>query len=149
MKNQIIDFNLSLINDVIEIDKLSFEKDSWSFDIFFKEYENKSLFRVLIIDDKIVAYYITKIIIDEAELITIAVNPDARNKGYGALLIDDLIYFAKNNKIEKIFIEVRESNIPAKNLYIKKGFKKMYIRKKYYADGENADIMMFECKEVL
>lgn len=149
MKTQIIDFNLTMINSIIEIDKLSFEKDSWSFDIFFKEYENKSLFRVLTIDDNIVGYYISKLIIDEMELITIAINPKNRKEGFGSLLIDDLILYGKINNFEKIFLEVRESNVPAKNLYLKKGFKKMYIRKKYYADGENADIMMLECKEVL
>jgi cellulose biosynthesis protein BcsQ len=50
----------------------------------------------------------------------------------------------KNQGIEKIFLEVRKSNIPAKSLYEKIGYKEISVRKKYYSDGEDAVVMAKE-----
>ena len=45
-------------------------------------------------------------------------------------------------ELKKLFLEVRESNLPAISLYEKYGFIKISQRKKYYKDGENADVML-------
>ena len=50
----------------------------------------------------------------------------------------------ENLELKKLFLEVRESNEVAINLYIKFGFKKISKRTKYYDDGETAVIMLKE-----
>ena len=46
--------------------------------------------------------------------------------------------------VNKVFLEVRSSNISAIALYEKKGYTKISVRKKYYADGEDALVMVKE-----
>ncbi len=78
----------------------------------------------------------------DIEGITIA-NPFRRN-GFAKALLGLLEVKLKQKNIEKVFLEVRESNISAKNLYANAGYKQISVRKKYYSDGEDAVIMAKE-----
>ena len=73
---------------------------------------------------------------DEIEIIRICIIKSQQNKNYGSLLIDEI----KKMKIEKIFLEVSTENINAINFYLKNGFKKIGIRKGYYANQKNSSI---------
>jgi ribosomal-protein-alanine N-acetyltransferase len=77
----------------------------------------------------------------DADIEGIVVDKEFRNKGYAIELLDFAQTELKNQGIEKIFLEVRESNFPAINLYKSQGFTQNSIRKKYYQDGENALVM--------
>ncbi|MCO4823577.1 MAG: ribosomal protein S18-alanine N-acetyltransferase [Amylibacter sp.] len=72
----------------------------------------------------------------EAELLTIAVHPDARRNGHGSALLTAVIEAAGAAACEEIFLEVVETNIPAINLYQSKGFSERAVRKDYY-NGPN------------
>lgn len=77
------------------------------------------------------------------EIYDIATIYDARNRGLAKKIISEVLNFARENSAEKIFLEVRESNEIAINLYKKFGFEKYLVRKNYYSDnGENAVCMM-------
>ena len=76
--------------------------------------------------------------IDTADIADLFVADAHRKKGVGNALISAIIRDAETRGIKKLFLEVRESNIPAKKLYEKAGFTFLSTRKKYYADGENA-----------
>lgn len=71
-------------------------------------------------------------VLDEMEVLTIGVMPDYRRKGIGRRLIEQMISFAADNQIKKIFLEVRIDNESAKNLYTRFGFSQTGIRKGYY-----------------
>ena len=59
------------------------------------------------------------------------------------MLIIHMEEILRRQGAERIFLEVRESNVPARNLYKSRDFAEMGIRKHYYSDnGENAIIMM-------
>ena len=60
------------------------------------------------------------------------------------MLIQGLEKALLEKNIEKIFLEVRLSNLPAQNLYIKNGFNRINVRKSYYSDGEDAVVMAKE-----
>ena len=68
----------------------------------------------------------------EAELLTIAVHPDAQNAGHGTRLIDDFQCKAATLGAKDIFLEVAENNPPAIALYLKAGFKQVAKRKEYF-----------------
>lgn len=70
---------------------------------------------------------------DEGDLLTIAVLPETRGKGYGEALLNEMIKEAKHQNIEKIFLEVRPSNTSAIKLYKKHGATQVGIRKNYYS----------------
>jgi ribosomal-protein-alanine N-acetyltransferase len=80
----------------------------------------------------------------DADIEGIVVDKEFRNKGYAIELLDFAENELKNQGIEKIFLEVRKSNIPAKSLYEKIGYKEISVRKKYYNDGEDAVVMAKE-----
>ena len=85
--------------------------------------------------------------VDTADIEDLFVFPDFRNKGTGGALIDKAIEHLTVSGIKKAFLEVRESNAAAISLYKKAGFSAFSVRKKYYADGENAICMAREIKE--
>ena len=88
----------------------------------------------------IVAYCCTQSVLDEGEILRIAVAPSMRRKGVGRVLLSEIINIMKNNGCKMIFLEVRSKNIPARSLYESSGFKKISERKDYYAKGEHATI---------
>lgn len=70
---------------------------------------------------------------------------ERRNKGVGTALIENVVKKAKNGGFDKIFLEVNAQN-PAFALYLKLGFIKVSVRKKYYSDGNDAIVMVKELK---
>jgi len=78
----------------------------------------------------------------ECELLSIAVEPAERGKGLAKMLMEYCCNELAKLGIEKFFLEVRESNVAAISLYKKMGYEKIAERKKYYANGEAAVIMV-------
>ncbi len=88
---------------------------------------------------KLAAYVALYHTLDEMEILNIAVDPQLRRQGLGYHLLHNTIKNAKQCHVERMVLEVRTSNIPARNLYEKLGFISVGLRKKYYADtGEDA-----------
>lgn len=69
---------------------------------------------------------------DELEILTICVHPSKQQKGVGSALISFLAAYARQNNIQKIFLEVSIKNLAAQGLYKKMGFQKIGVRKNYY-----------------
>lgn len=94
--------------------------------------------------NKIIGFAISQIILDEATLFNIAIDPAFQGKGYGKRLLSDLILQLKTRGVATLWLEVRESN-PARKLYDKLGFNEVDIRKNYYptpnGGRENAVVM--------
>ncbi len=82
--------------------------------------------------------------VDALDINSVFVFPKYRKKGLAENLLSQVFIDAKNRRIDKIFLEVRESNTPAISLYEKLGFKIISERKKYYINGETAKIMIRE-----
>ncbi|GGA23670.1 GNAT family N-acetyltransferase [Neptunicoccus cionae] len=72
----------------------------------------------------------------EAELLTIAVHPDARRQGKARVLLTGLLAELHSTGCEEIFLEVVEDNAPAIALYKATGFAALSFRKDYY-NGPN------------
>jgi ribosomal-protein-alanine N-acetyltransferase len=85
-------------------------------------------------------FIVWRVVLDEAEIITIGVHPAQRNNGIAEAMLILAENEIKKSGVKKIFLEVAENNIPAYNLYTKYGYKKIGIRPKYYY-GIDAIIM--------
>ena len=100
--------------------------------------------------NQVVGFCILQPVLDEANLLLMAIHPNQQGKGLGYELLDYSIQQLKNNPVQ-IFLEVRESNIPAIHLYEKTGFHQIDLRKNYYPniDGskEHAVIMVKTCTD--
>jgi ribosomal-protein-alanine N-acetyltransferase len=77
----------------------------------------------------------------KGHVISIAVLPKHQQKGIGYALMREATQAMVNYKAKECYLEVRESNLPAVELYKKLGFEISRIIKNYYADGENAYLM--------
>ncbi|MCY1126189.1 ribosomal protein S18-alanine N-acetyltransferase [Frigidibacter sp. RF13] len=70
----------------------------------------------------------------EAELLTIAVHPDAQGRGVGGALLAELIGHARSRAAERMFLEVAAGNESAIRLYLAAGFTRIGVRRGYFAD---------------
>jgi ribosomal-protein-alanine acetyltransferase len=69
---------------------------------------------------------------------SIAVSPEARGQGLGALLLQRLERIARTNGLSEIRLEVRQDNATALALYESRGYKNFGARSGYYEDGADA-----------
>lgn len=92
-------------------------------------------------------FLLGRVVADEAELLTLAVDPDARRKGTGAQLVDAFKDRCKGDKATTAFLEVASNNDAAKALYFQAGFRAEGIRKAYYTrpDGSKLDAVIMTC----
>ena len=82
------------------------------------------------------------LMVDEAHITTIAVDPAHQGNGLGELLLGSLLELSRNLKARLCTLEVRPSNAVARELYVKYGFYDHGVRKQYYSDdGEDALVM--------
>jgi [ribosomal protein S18]-alanine N-acetyltransferase len=81
------------------------------------------------------------LIADECHILNIAVHPDSRRLGIGAVLIAETLNEAKSTGAGVVTLEVRRSNLPARQLYRKFEFEERRLRRHYYGPGEDAIIM--------
>lgn len=76
--------------------------------------------------------------VNEAELLRLAVSPDARRQGHARQLLSNSEAILRSHNITELHLEVRVSNIAARALYESAGWRFQGIRKAYYRDGEDA-----------
>jgi [ribosomal protein S18]-alanine N-acetyltransferase len=73
--------------------------------------------------------------VDEAEVLTIAVAPEARRQGTGRFLMDNLGLLAASRGAERLYLDVAADNLPAIGLYRVLGFRETGRRRGYYTIG--------------
>lgn len=131
------------IDRVDEINKLSFS-NPWNRESFERELSSNRIAHYFVAEyeNQIIGFVGFWIIFQEAQITTIAVHPNFRGKKVGEKLLDFVIDYCTKNSVKNIILEVRISNTIAQNLYYKKGFKKIGVRKWYYKDGEDALVMV-------
>jgi ribosomal-protein-alanine N-acetyltransferase len=81
------------------------------------------------------------LVADECHILSLAVDPRFRRNGIAAVLMGDVIAEAMLKRVAILTLEVRRSNLPARNLYRKMNFAERRVRKNYYGPGEDAIIM--------
>lgn len=117
--------------------------EPWTHGLFRQEVENgASYFVVASIAEDIVAYGGFWMLLDEAHLTKVTVAPAFRRHGLGERLMQHLIRRAQQAGALLMRLEVRESNLPARQLYEKLGFQQTGLRKGYYAKTNEAAVVM-------
>jgi tRNA threonylcarbamoyl adenosine modification protein YeaZ/ribosomal-protein-alanine acetyltransferase len=96
-------------------------------------------------DDGAVGFLIYRAVADEAEILTICVDPSFQRRGAGLKILSTTKLILKSLQISNLFLEVAAGNKEAISLYKRAGFTEAGIRKAYYArknrDSEDAIIM--------
>lgn len=138
------------VSQILEIEKECFGTEAWSEEMF--KYACLGKFGGIIkaeYDGKVCGFLVYIILGgDELNIDDIAVIPENRKKGIADKIVNYLFEKSKKSGIKKIMLEVRESNLPAINLYEKYHMKKDGIRKNYYREPtENAILMSADITE--
>ena len=118
--------------------------DAWDEKMLVSAFNVGNFFGFVAEDGEPIGFITYSVNIDTADMQDLFVTEDYRKKGVGYALVSAFMEGAKSNGVKKLFLEVRESNLPAVNLYKKAGFTFLSIRKKYYSDGENALVLVKE-----
>jgi len=77
-------------------------------------------------------FIMIRVILDEAEILTVGVRPSARRGGIGRRLVEQSVVQSAALGAERMFLEVAESNAAARGLYASCGFEEVGRRKNYY-----------------
>lgn len=129
------------VDKVAELEKECFGKNAWSENLLRGEIGVGNKHYVVVKEDgKVVAYGGFCQVLDEGDVMNIAVTHDSRKKGYATKILERFFTLAKERGITAFTLEVRESNVAARSLYEKVGFSSAGVRTNYYPDGENACI---------
>jgi len=132
-----IEFNqeISLIENRIH-------RNPWSKEQIKESFQNRNNLAIGTFNqDELIGYCFMLIAQTEAEILNIATDINFQRKGLGETLLKECFERLKSHKVKNLFLEVRQSNHAAKNLYSKMGFKTIGIRKNYYSDNEDASMM--------
>lgn len=89
-------------------------------------------------------FVLARVAADEAEILTLAVAPDARRKGVGSALLAEVMAGAVVRGAGAMFLEVSDRNAAARALYGAAGFLSVGRRKRYYGDGADALVLRRE-----
>ncbi len=113
--------------------------DPWPAAMFRRELERPmSRGRVALRGASCVAYVLGWRVLDEVQVLSLAVDPPWRRRGVGRQLLDDYLSELRGEGVRRVTLEVRASNRPAQELYRALGMSWEGQRRRYYGDGEDA-----------
>ena len=93
---------------------------------------------------KIAGFLVVRAVVAEAEILNLCVAPDKRRAGLAEALLTEAIAELRRTRVDRLFLEVRESNTPAISFYEKHGFRKNGRRPGYYRNPDEAAVLMMK-----
>tara|TARA_B110000008_G_C16834278_1_gene509888 strand:- start:454 stop:903 length:450 start_codon:yes stop_codon:yes gene_type:complete len=141
--NKINFYDKEDLDEIVNIENKS-HLTPWTKKNFTDADNANNLFKVLKSESNIIGYYIALFAAEECQLLNITVRLELKKKGFGQLMLKNLVEECRKKNIFNIFLEVRSSNSSAIRLYEKNGFNEIGIRRNYYKipDGREDAIMM-------
>lgn len=133
------------LNDSVRIAELEQEifTDAWTqMGIEETFVQSHSVIVVAEEDSKIQGYCILYVVLDEAEIARIGVTERVRHGGVGSLILQFGEKICKEKGVERLLLDVREGNLPARKFYEKHGFLVDGIRKNFYDNPKEDGVLM-------
>jgi ribosomal-protein-alanine N-acetyltransferase len=129
--------------DAIHSLEVSCFPSPWRRDFFESELRGDSRFHLVARRaGQLIGYLFAMWFFDEMHVNKIAVAESERRKGIADALMDRCLEFARDNGVNTISLEVRQSNRGAQAFYEHLDFEPTYVRPRYYPDGEAAVVMV-------
>jgi [ribosomal protein S18]-alanine N-acetyltransferase len=133
---------------VIALDQMSFSLPWPERSFRFELTENPaSRSWVADVDGHIVGMIVNWLLVDEVHVATIATHPEFRRQGIAQKLLTHTLRYMSSEGAITSFLEVRESNAAAREMYRKFGYKETGRRKGYYKDN-NEDAILMTLEEI-
>lgn len=138
------------ILSISELEKECFTGESWSFGTIASAFENPAYTMIVAEEEgEVCGFGCIVTTCETSDLENVLVAEEYRNSGVGKAILNALTDDAARRGAEKMFLEVRVSNAVAMKLYLSCGFKGIYARTRYYADGEDCLVMVKELGETI
>ena len=138
----ILEMNADHVAQVAALERLCFA-DPWSEKSIASELNNPlALWLVAIEGDSVVGYIGSQTVLDESDMMNVAVHPDCRRRGVAEALVTALSDALKARGSVSLTLEVRASNEPAKALYEKLGFALAGRRPNYYRNPKEDALIL-------
>ena len=127
-----------------DLEQELFADDAWSEQTWWAELAGRPRrdYVVAVAGGEIVGYAGLDVAGDVADVMTVATAPTQQGKGIGRLLLDELVRRAASRGCEAVLLEVRADNEAARNLYERKGFEVISVRRRYYQPGDVDALVM-------
>ena len=131
------------LDQVQAIEKASFTSP-WPPHAYRSELESNRLAQYLVarVDDEVAGYGGMWLMVDEAHITTFAVHPSWRRQRIGERLLLAFLDLAVDRRAREATLEVRLSNLAARRLYEKYGFRPVGLRPRYYSDDNEDALIM-------
>ncbi len=125
-----------------EIESEAFDQP-WSVRMFIPEVADRNAFYLVGVrgENEVICYGGFHKVLDEAHITNIAVKAEERCKGIGRTLMRELIECARRAGVNRVTLEVKDTNLAAVSMYRSFGFTVEGIRKRYYANRYDALVM--------
>ena len=137
-----IPMNEAHVAPIAQLEKLCFS-DPWSERSIAYELTNPlSAWFVAVEDGTVLGYVGSQAVLDEADMMNIAVSPEARRRGIAQGLVEVLVAALKEKEVRCLTLEVRASNDPAITLYHKLGFTQVGRRPNYYRNPKEDALIL-------
>ena len=143
MKVIIRKMTLQDVPAVVELDSLSFSLP-WPESSFRFELTENPASRCWVAeeDGRVIGAVVAWLLVDEAHIATLATHPDFRRQGIARKLLSHVLRHMLDEGAVSSFLEVRESNVAAQEMYRKFGYQESGRRKRYYKDNDEDAILM-------
>jgi ribosomal-protein-alanine N-acetyltransferase len=127
---------LADLNRIMEIERASFGDEAYDRNLFAEFFRKcGELFLVVEHERKVRGYMVTCIRGEQAELVSVAVDPAARGRGAASALMESTLRRLRPRGIARIVLMVRAANTQARAFYERYGFEKVIKAPRYYEDG--------------
>jgi ribosomal-protein-alanine N-acetyltransferase len=135
------------LEEVLDLERASFQHP-WNRDHILNEIHSPLSFPLLarLADGTCAGYICPMLVLDEGQILNVAVHPAFRGQGFGRLLVEAALEEFRKRVASFVALEVRPSNAVAISLYLHCGFVATGRRKAYYENGEDAILMKLDLK---
>jgi len=139
---KIVKMSAAHVPQIAQLEELCFS-DPWSERSIASELENPlSLWLVAEADGHVLGYVGSQTVLDESDMMNVAVGPEFRRQGIARALIEALIAALAERGSRCLRLEVRVSNESARALYEGMGFQKLGQRKNYYQNPKEDALIL-------
>ena len=130
------------VSQIAQLEQLCF-RDPWSEKSIASELNNPLAYWLAAVEeDGVVGYIGSQTVMDESDMMNVAVHPDHRRKGIAEVLVNALCDALQARGSISLALEVRASNAPAIALYEKMGFSQVGLRKNYYRNPKEDALIL-------
>jgi ribosomal-protein-alanine N-acetyltransferase len=138
---RIIPASIAHVPLLTALQNASFPDDPWPEAAFAPLLVPPTGFGLLADHETPIGFALARVIVDEAEIVSLGVIPNARRQGYARAMLLALIAECQDRGATTLFLEVATQNEPAKLLYRAEGFSESGKRRGYYRNGDDALLM--------